>query len=133
MPGADRRALAFLTVLTLLLGYLLTSYRTWSNLRYFALLYPLLALLAFAALLRLGMTERLRGAVIGAIVGLFLLASYRSVDPVSRTVYGTFSIGERQMYRMARSPASTVVRGAMSSSTTSSSPAITTCRIGCSA
>jgi hypothetical protein len=101
VPGADRRALAFLTVLTLLLGYVLTSYRTWSNLRYFALLYPLLVLLAFAALLRLGIPERMRGAVVGVIVGLFLLASYRSVDPVSRAIYGTFTIGDRNMYRMA--------------------------------
>lgn len=101
VPGADRRALAFLTLLTVLLGYLLTSFRTWSNLRYFALLYPLLALLGFAALLRLGISARMRGTVVGVIAGLFLLASYRSVDPVSRIVYGTFSTGERQMYRMA--------------------------------
>ena len=101
VPGADRRTLAFLSLLTLLLTYLLTSFRTWSNLRYFALLYPLLILLAFAALLRLGLPARWRGAIIGAIAALFLLASYRSVDPLSRAVYGTFPIGERSMYRMA--------------------------------
>ena len=101
VPGADRRALAFLTLLTVMLTYLLTSFRTWSNLRYFALLYPLLILLTFAALLRLGIPARMRRMIVGAIIGLFLLASYRSVDPVSRAVYGTFSIGERPMYRMA--------------------------------
>ena len=101
VPGADRRTLAFLTLLTLLLTYLLTSFRTWSNLRYFALLYPLLTLLTFAALLRLGVPARWRAAMVGTIAGLFLLASYRSVDPLSRAVYGTFSIGDRSMYRMA--------------------------------
>lgn len=101
LPGTDRRLLVFLAALTVLLAWALMSFRTWSNLRYFTLLYPLLILLSFAALLRLGIPVRMRSAIIGGFVGLFLVASYRSVDPVSRAVYGTFSIGERQMYRMA--------------------------------
>ncbi|MFI5312153.1 MAG: hypothetical protein ACHQQ3_13015, partial [Gemmatimonadales bacterium] len=101
VPGADRPRLAQLTVLTVVLTWLLTSFRTWSNLRYFALLYPLFVILAFAALLRLGASARVRLGMLAAIVALFILASYRSVDPVSRAVYGTFPIGERAMYRMA--------------------------------
>ena len=101
VPGADPRRLAYLGVLTLLLTYLLTSFRTWSNLRYFALLYPLLVVLAFAALLRLGAGPRVRVAALGLIAALFLFATYRSADPVSRAVYGTFSIGQRNMYRMS--------------------------------
>jgi hypothetical protein len=101
VPGADARALRFVTILTVLLTYALTSFRTWSNLRYFALLYPLLILLAFAALLRLRAGPRLRGTVLVGLAGLFLVATFRSTDPVSRAVYGTYSIGEREMYRMA--------------------------------
>jgi hypothetical protein len=101
VPGADRERLAYLTVLTVLLTYLLTSFRTWSNLRYFALLYPLFVILAFAALLRLGASSRVRTGALAAIVALFVFAAFRSADPVSREVYGTFSIGEREMYRMA--------------------------------
>ena len=101
VPGADRERLAYLTVLTVLLTYLLTSFRTWSNLRYFALLYPLFVILAFAALLRLGASSRVRMGALAAIVALFVFAAFRSADPVSREVYGTFSIGEREMYRMA--------------------------------
>ena len=101
VPGADRRPLAFVSVLTALLAYLLTSFRTWSNLRYFALLYPLLVLLAFAALLRLRAGTPLRVASLAGVALLFAWASFRSADPVSRAVYGTFSIGEREMYRMA--------------------------------
>ncbi|HVT41054.1 MAG TPA: hypothetical protein VHE78_18605, partial [Gemmatimonadaceae bacterium] len=101
VPGAERRALAFVSVLTALVAYLLTAFRTWSNLRYFALLYPLLVLLAFAALLRLRAGTPLRIAVLAGVVLLFAWASFRSADPVSRAVYGTFSIGEREMYRMA--------------------------------
>jgi hypothetical protein len=84
-----------------LLTYLLTSFRTWSNLRYFALIYPLLVALMFAAMLRLGIGRRARGAALAAVATLFLFAAYRSSDPVSRLVYGTFSIGQRDMYRMS--------------------------------
>ncbi len=101
VPGADARVLAFVSVFTAVLTYLLTSFRTWSNLRYFAVLYPLLVVLAFAALLRLGTGARLRSAALAVITALFVLAAFRSVDPVSRAVYGTFSTGGRLMYRMA--------------------------------
>jgi hypothetical protein len=101
VPGADRRPLAFVSVLTVLLTYALTSFRTWSNLRYFALLYPLLVLVAVAALVRLGAGARLRVVALVTVTALFAWAAFRSVDPVSRAIYGTFDIGERVMYRMA--------------------------------
>jgi len=99
--GANGRVLSLLTVLTVTLTYLLTSFRTWSNLRYFALLYPLFLVMFFAAMLRLGAGAKLRALALGVVGALFVVATYRSVDPVSRRVYGTFSIGEREMYRMA--------------------------------
>jgi len=101
VPGADPARLAYLGVLAVVLTYLLTSFRTWSNLRYFALIYPLLVILAFAAMLRLGFRARVRYAAMSVIGALFLFAAYRSSDPVSRAVYGTFSIGQREMYRMS--------------------------------
>ncbi|MFI5233707.1 MAG: hypothetical protein ACHQSE_14495, partial [Gemmatimonadales bacterium] len=99
--GADTASLAYVSTLTVVLTYLLTSFRTWTNLRYFALLYPLLVILGFAAILRLGMGRRLATGVLCAIAALFALSIYRSVDPVSRMAYGTFSTGDRDMYRMA--------------------------------
>ena len=101
VPGADRRLLSYLIVLTALIAYLLTAFRTWSNLRYFALLYPLFVLLAYVSLVRLRAGSRVRNGMIGAVTLLFVLATFRSVDPVSRFVYGTFSTGDREMYRMA--------------------------------
>ena len=101
VSGAAPARLAYLGVFTLLLTYLLTSFRTWSNLRYFALLYPLLVILSFGSLLRLGAGPRVRAAALAAIGALFLLATYRSVDPLSRAIYGTFNIGQRDMYRMS--------------------------------
>ena len=99
--GADPGRLAYLSLLTVVLTYALTSFRTWSNLRYFALIYPLLVILAFAAMLRLGAAPRARYAAMSVVGGLFLLAVYTSTDPVSREVYGTFRAGPRDMYRMA--------------------------------
>jgi hypothetical protein len=101
VSGADPARLAYLTTLTIVLTYLLTSFRTWSNLRYFALLYPLIVILAFSAMLRLGAKRHARTALLFSIAALFVLSVYRSDDPVSRVVYGTFSIGQRDMYRMA--------------------------------
>ena len=101
VPGADAGRLAYFTTLAVVLTYLLTSFRTWSNLRYFALLYPILIILAFAAMLRLGIGWRVRTVALLAAGALFTVSIYRSVDPVSRAVYGTFSTGQREMYRMS--------------------------------
>jgi hypothetical protein len=101
VPGTDRRLLSYLTVLTAITAYVLTSFRTWSNLRYFALLYPLLIILSFAALVRLRAGPALRMTALAIITGLFGFAAFRSADPLSRVVYGTFPIGERVMYRMS--------------------------------
>jgi hypothetical protein len=101
VAGANLPLLAYVGVLTVVLTYLLTSFRTWTNLRYFALLYPLVVILAFAAMVRLGAGMRVRVAALAVAAALFVLATYRSVDPVSRAVYGTFSAGQRDMYRMA--------------------------------
>ena len=101
VPGGDAARIAYVTTLTVVLTYLLTSFRTWTNLRYFALLYPLLVILGFAAILRLGIPRRTATAVLCVTGLLFTLSIYRSADPVSRAVYGTFSTGQLDMYRMA--------------------------------
>jgi hypothetical protein len=99
--NVDPARLAYFTTLALVLIYLLTSFRTWSNLRYFALLYPMLIILGFTAMLRLGMKWRARMMALATCLVLFTVSIYRSVDPVSRAVYGTFSTGQRDMYRMS--------------------------------
>ncbi|HEV8410691.1 MAG TPA: hypothetical protein VGQ30_09290 [Gemmatimonadaceae bacterium] len=101
VKSADMHRLAYFTVLAVALIYLLTSFRTWSNLRYFALLYPMLVILAFAAMLRLGWGWRSRTLSLVAIGALFALSIYRSVDPLAQAVYGTFSTGLHDMYRMS--------------------------------
>lgn len=101
VPGADPVVLAALVTMTVLLTYVLTSFRTWSNLRYFAVLYPLFLMLTYVSVLRLGVPARARVAGLVALAALLVVADYRSVDPVSRAVYGTFDTGVRRMYRMS--------------------------------
>ena len=101
VPSADAGRVAYFTTLTVVLTYLLTSFRTWSNLRYFALLYPLLVILAYVSMLRLGMQWKSRTLSLAAIAALFAVSIYRSWDPVARAVYGTFPIGQGEMYRMS--------------------------------
>ena len=101
LAGADPSLVMSLAVLTLVLTYVLTAFRTWSNVRYFAVLYPLYLLLAYAALVRLRVSLAGRVGIGVVLVGLFGLGAVRSVDPVSKAVYGTFSIGDREMYTMA--------------------------------
>lgn len=98
--GADRAVLGPVIALAVVLTYLLTSFRTWGNVRYFAVLYPLFLLLSYVSLVRLGVAQRARQVALAAVVVLFVLADYRSVDPLSRAVYGTFDTGVRRMYRM---------------------------------
>lgn len=101
VEGANPNALAFVTVLAVSLTYLLTSFRTGSNLRYFALLYPLILLLGYGALVRLRVPTLAKNGILVGLVLLFFLAQTRSVDPVSQRVYGTFSAGQKPMYRMS--------------------------------
>jgi len=100
LAGADPSLVVSLAVLTLVLTYVLTAFRTWSNVRYFAVLYPLYLLLAYAALVRMRVSLAGRLGVGVVLVGLFGLGAVRSADPVSKAVYGTFSIGDREMYTM---------------------------------
>lgn len=99
--GANPAVLQATVTMTIVLTYVLTSFRTWSNLRYFAVLYPLFLVLTYVSLLRLGVSARARLAGLAALTALLLVADYRSVDPVSRAVYGTFDTGVRRMYRMS--------------------------------
>lgn len=101
VEGADSARLAYVSTLTFVLVYLLTSYRTWTNLRYFALFYPLLVIVGYASIVRLAIPRRIATGILCATGLLFVVSIYRSVDPLARLAYGTFSTGEHAMYRMA--------------------------------
>ena len=101
LEGCDATLAVAMVTFTCVLTYLLTSFRTWSNLRYFALLYPLFLLVAYLSMTRLGWGTVARRGAIGAWIVFFLVAQVSSADPLSRAVYGTFGSGAGMMYRMS--------------------------------
>jgi hypothetical protein len=100
LPGANRDLVAFVLVLTAVIAWLLTRYETFSNARYYLPAYPLLLIAACCALVRLGVPRRAREATIALVAVLLTISTTRTIDPVSRHLWGTFGFGERQLLRV---------------------------------
>lgn len=98
-PTTGWRMLAW----TLLSGfYVITSYRTYSNLRYFTIFVPFLALGAAVILAHAGVSRRWRTLALACWIPALLLSVRWSADPVTRAIVGTFSLGDEQMFRVTR-------------------------------
>jgi hypothetical protein len=97
LPGANRTALGFIIVVLLAEVWLLSRYVTYSNARYYLPVFPLALLAAYAALVRLHVPSVARGALMAATSALLAVSAIRTVDPVSRAVWGTFPVGERSL------------------------------------
>ena len=78
----------------------LTRFQTYLNARYFLPLYPLLLLCALVALQTLTGRREIRIVVMGTVCVLFGLSISRTIDPVSRAIFGTFEFGDHRMLRM---------------------------------
>jgi hypothetical protein len=102
VPGADRQTLGFLTLATVVVGYALTRFTTFGHTRYFLVVYALLLVLLCGSLLRLGIGVATRRVLLGVYATLLLVSSVRTVDPISRRLYGTFAFGSHDMLRMTR-------------------------------
>jgi hypothetical protein len=97
LPGANRIALDFIIVVLLAEVWLLSRYVTYSNARYYLPVFPLGLLAAYAALVRIQVPSLARGSLMAATSALLALSAIRTVDPVSRAVWGTFPVGERSL------------------------------------
>ena len=102
VPGADAPTLGFLTLVAVVTGYALTRFTTFGHTRYFLVIYALLLVLFFGSLLRLGLGVVARRVILGGYAILLLVSCIRTIDPVSRRLYGTFAFGEHDMLRMTR-------------------------------
>jgi hypothetical protein len=102
VPGADRANLGFLMLLGVATGYALTRFTTFGHTRYFLVVYALLLVLFLGSLLRLGLGADARRVVLAGYAGLLLVSAVRTIDPVSRRLYGTFAFGSHDMLRMTR-------------------------------
>jgi hypothetical protein len=98
--GSDPEVLLLLAWLSAATVYLLTRYVTYANARYLLPAYPLMLLLALSSLVRLRVAAQWRVAGLAALVGLLGISAVRTVDPVSRALWGTFRVGEHDLLRV---------------------------------
>ena len=97
LPGTDRPALAFVVVVLLADVWLLSRYVTYSNTRYYLAVFPLALIVAYASLVRLRVPAFGREALLMTVTLLFAVSTVRTLDPVSRKVWGTFPFGDRSL------------------------------------
>lgn len=96
----DRRLLLALGLILGLGLFVLTRFPTFSHPRYILGLFPFLLLLFARALSSLVRHERLRRLVAACVLVLFALSNARTLDPVSRELWGTWTFGERELLRV---------------------------------
>jgi hypothetical protein len=102
VSGANAETIGFFALLTVAVGYAITRFATFGNSRYLVVLMALVLLPFMASLVRLRVPPRVRQAALGTLAIALLVSSVRTVDPVSRRLYGTFPVGSNEMLHMTR-------------------------------
>jgi hypothetical protein len=100
LPGAKRRVVRFLLVLGVVSMWALTRYSSWGNSRYLLPVFALTPLMLYAALIRFGVPTTARRSLLGALAVLLGVSVVRTIDPVSKALYGTWTFGEHRLLRM---------------------------------
>src|SRR5262249_29824387 len=95
-----KKTVLFLFLVLVFAAYALTRYETFANPRYFLAIAPLLILNSLVALRVLSAWASVRQAVLAGTFVLLLASNFRTLDPVSRAVWGTFSFGRHAMLRL---------------------------------
>jgi hypothetical protein len=80
--------------------FALTRFATYANARYYLVVAPLLSLLLCAALLRVRASPVARRAVLALFALVSVASTVRTIDPVSRRLFGTFPFGDRELLRL---------------------------------
>ncbi|OFV92553.1 MAG: hypothetical protein A3H95_06555 [Acidobacteria bacterium RIFCSPLOWO2_02_FULL_64_15] len=96
-PGGPTRAIVYGT---LVMTLVLTRYKSFSNFRYFLTLYPFFVVICAVALAKRVRWRPARLGVTGVLVVLFAVSNFRTIDPVSRAVFGTFPFGAHDLLDM---------------------------------
>jgi hypothetical protein len=98
--GVPKPALQFLVLLFAGAVLALTRYETFANVRYLLPIAPLLILTAVVLLEVTVPWAAVRRATLGIVFVLLLASNFRTLDPVSRMVWGTFSFGRHRLLQM---------------------------------
>lgn len=80
--------------------YLLTRFRTFTNVRYYLPLFPWIILLAARGLLTLGFPRALRLGCQSVVFVALALGNFRSFDPISADVFGTIPFGNQRLFHI---------------------------------
>jgi hypothetical protein len=99
-PGPKPMRRELIALLLMLMVLLFTRFKTFVNMRYFLPLFPVVMLATFHVLQGLVPWRRLRLLTLGVILVLFELSSFRTIDPISKRVYGSFKFGEHDLLQM---------------------------------
>ena len=92
--------IGFVTLAAVATLIALTRFTTFTNVRYVLAGTGLLLPLAYVALVRLGVVPSARRVALGTYTALLVVSALRTVDPVSRRVWGTFRFGSHAMLNM---------------------------------
>ena len=90
----------FIVLLAVLTGFVLTRFATYANARYLLGFVGLLLVMGLVALVALPIGRGVRRAVLVGFAVLTGLSIDRTIDPVSRAVFGTFAFGEHELLRL---------------------------------
>lgn len=94
------RPLLFVILAFLATTYTLTRYETFSHARYLLGIVPLFVLLFLVALRVVVPRARPRYAFLGLTFLVLLASDFRTIDPVSRRLWGTFSFGRHELLKL---------------------------------
>ncbi len=99
---AGKRFCYFLLIIFLYVTgiHTFTRYVPYNNIRYMMPLFPLGILLFIESTLLLGRGKFFSTALLAIAIALNALALFRSVDPVSRALLGTFKFGSHSIYAL---------------------------------
>ena len=99
--GLDRGTVTLLAIVTAAVAYFLTRYATFTNARYVLAAVTMVLAMFVIALVRLGLPPAARRGLLAAYTVLLVVSSVRTIDPISRRVFGTFPVGSHEMLSMS--------------------------------
>ena len=88
-------------LLFILFVYFLTRIPMWNNPRYMLPVFPVLVILFADSLAIVFRRQAAVTVVLAAVLTLMTISSFRTVDPVSKVIMGTFRFGSHKMLNMA--------------------------------
>lgn len=100
--SGDPAVIGYLVLAAIATLVALTRVITYSNVRYLMAGTAVFLGVAFIALLSLPLSAPVRRAALGGYVALLAVSVVRTVDPVSKRLWGTFAFGSHRMLDMTR-------------------------------